>query len=61
MNRTPAQITEDTRAADLYAAERREALRNIARRKEELTAELHTLEALEAGHRAALEAGGASA
>lgn len=53
--RTPDQLREDCRAADLTAPERLEALRNISRRREVLACELARLEALEAGHRAALE------
>ncbi|OOV15241.1 hypothetical protein [Deinococcus sp. LM3] len=55
--RTPAQLTADCTAAPLTAPERLEALRNITLRREVLTRELAQLEAIEAGHRAALEGG----
>ncbi|PIG96153.1 hypothetical protein [Deinococcus sp. UR1] len=55
--RTPAQLTADCTAAPLTAPERLEALRNITLRREVLARELAQLEAIEAGHRTALEGG----
>ena len=53
--RTPEEMREDCRAADLTPEERRAALRDIARARENHARQLAVLTALEAGHRAALE------
>lgn len=54
--RTPEQMREDCRRADLTPEERRAALRDLARAREVHTRRLAQIDAIEAGHLAALEA-----
>lgn len=56
MTDTHEQTARAAQTADLTADQRRAALERIAARRAELQAELDQLEAIEAGHRAALEA-----
>ncbi|MBB5374973.1 hypothetical protein HNQ07_000417 [Deinococcus metalli] len=55
--RPPTQLACAARAADLSPLERHEALRNITLRRDTLVRGLAQLDALEAGHRAALTEG----
>lgn len=54
-SRTLEQRRHDARHADLTTLEREEARRRIAQRRAELTAELEILDAIDAGHRDALD------